>query len=81
MILIQLPNNRVDIDQINYTDFDTKNSQEENESNYELELDDFIENKQNKSQFYIHNLHDNTYTINYPKIIYLDTPNPPPESV
>ena len=81
VILIQLPNNRTDIDHYNYTDFDTKNNKEEKESNYELEFDDFIDDKQDNRQFNNCNLDNNTYKSKYSQIIYLDTPNPPPESV
>ena len=81
LILIQLPKNRTDLEQFNYTDFDTKNNQGENESNYELELDDFINDKQDNRQFYNCKLDNNTYKSKYSQIIYLDTPYPPPELV
>ena len=85
LLIIQFPNNRTNIDQFNFSEFykelDTNNNQEESESNYEYELDDFINNKQNKSQLYHHYLTDNNYKIIYPEIIYLDTPYHPPESV
>ena len=81
LLIIHLPNNIIEIDQFNYTDFDTKNNQEESNSSYELELDDFIYDKNEKSAFYSKNLYKNIYKINHPKLIYLDTPNPPPELV
>jgi hypothetical protein len=81
LMLIQHPNNRNDFEYFNYTEIDTNNNQEENESNYELEFDDFIEDKQDNRQFNNCNIDNNTYKSKYSQIIYLDTPYPPPESV
>ena len=84
-ILIELPISWGDFDQFNCIEFcnevDTKNSQKQNESSYELDLDDFTQNKLVKSQNVGSENRQYHHKNKHTPVIYLDTPNPPPELV
>lgn len=85
ILILELPYNQLLSDQFSYSEFhnefDSNNNSEENESNYELEIDDFIKNKHARFTFLWSKKPKNTHEIKPPELIYLETPYPPPELV
>ena len=85
ILILELPYNQLLSDQFAYSEFhnefDSNNNSEENESNYELEIDDFIKNKHDRFTFLWSKNFKNNLEIKPPELIYLETPYPPPELV
>lgn len=85
ILILELPYNQLLFDQFSYSEFhnefDSNSNSEENESNYELEIDDFIKNKHARFTFLWSKKPKNTHEIKPHELIYLDNPYPPPELV